>query len=105
MRAWPLLPILFLAPLFAEPDAACASPFFLHALSDSDLAANSAGRAITLRIAADAEDTMIALPGFNIAMTQNVFGVTTVIRDTGTASVSQAAFMLTLKATLNNTQF
>ena len=102
MRTWPAIAILFLAPLFAEPDAARASPAFLHALSDSELAANSAGQAIALRTEANPQDTMIALSGFDIAMMSNVLGITTFARDTGTSSVSQAATMLTLKAALKS---
>jgi len=100
MRAIVLFPILLFASLFAGTLAADASPIFPQALCDSELAAESAGRSVTLHLEARAE----IMPPMAMAMNDpapGLFGLQTLIFDSGTASVSQAVTTLSLQATLN----
>jgi len=97
---------LILCPLLLLPaaGAAQASPIFVQALTDGELAANRAGTAITLQLQEDAQNNTL-LPVAMGALPPSLFGIQTLVLDTGTASVSQAATMVTVKATLNGTGF
>ena len=96
-----LLPMVFPQ----EPGAAQASPFFLHALSESELAENSAGHSIVVHL----EDAVRKDQGTARAtdiMTDTTmygrFGIQTFVLDTGASSMTQAATSITLRATLRD---
>jgi hypothetical protein len=94
----PILALVWLSPLAAS---AQAHPAFLHALSDQELAINAAGESITISFDADDTKGRAEIAGKTL-LSQNILSIRAFGDDTGTASVTQAATSLSLRATLRS---
>jgi len=102
MRAFLLGPILFLVPFFQGIVAADANPILLQPLCDQELAANQAGR--TLAIVLESQTGNGQAVGMEMPfLPQSLSGIQTLMRETGSASLTQAEMSLRLRATLTNT--
>ena len=93
--------ILMLTLLAQEPGAAQANPVFLHALSDRELAENSAGEAIAIRLEENARNDRIAAMATDAPM-RDLFSIRTIVLDSGVSSTTEAATSLSVRATLQD---
>jgi hypothetical protein len=96
----PILALVWLSPLAAP---AQGHPALLHALSDQELAINATGESITISFDADNTQGRAEISGKALLL-QNIFSVRAFEDDTGTASVTQAATTLSLRATLRSAE-
>jgi hypothetical protein len=93
--------ILALVWLVPAATSAQGYPAFSHALSDEALTMNASGQGVTLVLAADNATRSADVMGKSFLL-QNILGIRAFADDTGTASVTQAATSLSLRATLGS---
>jgi hypothetical protein len=98
LAAASLIPVL----LPVDTSGAQASPFLAPALSQSELAANSAGQSIAIRFEGIARIGQIALTGTDLVLAGNLLGIRTIALDKGASSLTEAVTSLAVKATLTD---
>jgi hypothetical protein len=99
-----IAPILLSNLFLLEPEAARASQVLLHALTDTELAENSAGRGIIVHLEDVARTDQFAARAAGNGI-GDFFGIQTIALDTGASSITQAATSITLQAALRDVPF
>jgi hypothetical protein len=97
----PFIAAAFLVPVLLPVDTngALASPFLWPSLSESELAANSAGQSIAIRFQDNARGGQIAETGIDGLLTGKLLGIRTIALDNGASSLTEAVTSIAVKAT------